>query len=924
MVCPNCQFDNEEGTHYCRKCSSRLAPGGTTVTLDTITLDTPPPAPSAYSKFAGRFRILEEVGTGSMGTVYKALDEKIHDIVSLKVLKPAWASDRKSVERFQNEIRLARKISHKNICRLYDFGQDDGHCYLTMEFVTGQDLKTVLKMMKPLSGRTAVGIARQICEGLAEAHRLGITHRDLKPSNIMINSEGTVRIMDFGIAHSLETDGDPIGAVVGTPEYMSPEQAEGKTFDARSDIYSLGVILFEMVTGQRPFNGGTFFGLAIKHKVEKPRDPRDFAPHLPRPLARLILRCLEKNPDMRYPNAGALLKDLAAIDDALSAPKTPSSARTSFFSFVSRIFGRRRWLTALAVGLLIILIGFSIATVKKTGPLPPLTKKMLAVLPFENLGQPEDEYISDGITDEVISRLSNLQGLGVISRTSAMVYKTNRKTVPQIGRELGVEYVLEGSVRWDHGKVGKSPMRVTPQLIRVADDTPLWTDTYDVPTKDIFALQSEIAEEVARKLDLALLEPERKSLKAQPTENLNAYDAYLQARKMEYTAWTSWKSEDLLAAVNLFEKAINNDPGFALAYADLSQIHSRIYFFGFDRTDQRLAKARAAADKALSLQPELPEAKLALAYYYYWGYLDYESAVQLLESIRKTRPNMPLETLGYIWRRQGRWERSLAMMEEAFKLNPRYPQLAYEIGLSYLAMRRYESAEEWFNRALSINPVLLTPQLQKAALAILAYGDTAKARNLLASAPAHFLTQHMWLKVDLAERNWQGALKRLAAIPVDIYEGQHFYFHKDLAYAEVYRFMGDIVRASSHAEKAKRTLETAIKKAPDDPRLRAALGLASAYLGRKEEAISEGLRAVNLYPVSMDAAQGSTYVHILARIYTILNEKKKAIELLQYLLSIPTCEYIWDIVSLSYLRLNPEWDSLRSDLRFQGLKENRF
>jgi len=638
----------------------------------------------------------------------------------------------------------------------------------------------------------------------------------------------------------------------------------------------------------------------------------------------LILRCLEKDPALRYPNAGALLEDLIAFEDGQSEPRAHSSAGASLLASISGVFKRKGWLTVLAASLLVVLAGLSVATVRKARPLPPVIKKMLAVLPFENLGQPEDEYISDGITDEVISRLSNLQGLGVISRTSAMVYKKNRKTVPQIGRELGVEYVLEGSVRWDHEKDGKNPMRVIPQLIRVADDTPIWTETYDMSAKDIFALQSEIAEQVARKLDLALLEPERKSLTDQPTKNLNAYDTYLQARKLEYQAWTSWKSEDLQGAVALFEKAVSLDPDFALAFADLSIVHSRIFFFGYDRTDKRLAKARTAADRALSLQPDLPEAKLALAYYYYWGYLDYESAVQHLESLRKTRPNMPLETLGYIWRRQGQWERSLAIMEEAFKLNPRYPQLAYEIGLSYLAMRRYGPAEEWFDRALSINPKILTPQLQKAAIAILAQGDTRKARNLLASAPPHFLTQHMWLTVDLAERNWQAALDLLAAISVEVYEGQHFYFHKDLAYAEVFQPMGDIVRARFHAEKAKRTLETAIKERPDDPRLRAALGLAYAYLGRREEPIGEGFRAVNLYPVAVDAAQGSTYVHNLARIYTIVGEKKKAIELLQYLLSIPTCEYIWDLVSLPYLRLDPDWDPLRSDPLFQGLKETRF
>lgn len=371
----------------------------------------------------------------------------------------------------------------------------------------------------------------------------------------------------------------------------------------------------------------------------------------------------------------------------------------------------------------------------------------------------------------------------------------------------------------------------------------------------------------------------------------------------------------------MFEKAIEIDPDFTLAYVRMSLVHSRIYFFGIDQTEERLAKSRKAANRALELEPDLPDAKIALGYYYYWGLLDYERAVETFEAVRKARPNISPEFLGYVQRRQGKWEQSLEVLEKAFKLNPRYSQLAYEIGLSYCSMRRYEKAEEWYNRALMINPRRLAPQLGKISACVLSDGDTKKARALLETLPQHYLTDYMWFTLGLLERKYPEVLGRLDSLSYDSFEEQNFYFGKNLAYATVYYAMKDMPSLKTHAEKARTNLENKVKELPRDPRYHAALGLVYAYLGRKNEAIQEGNRAIDLYPLSKDAAFGPTYILNLAKIYTSVGDHDKAIENLEYLLSIPSAEFLWQVVSVSSLRLDPHWDTLDDHPRFQRLLE---
>jgi TolB-like protein len=567
--------------------------------------------------------------------------------------------------------------------------------------------------------------------------------------------------------------------------------------------------------------------------------------------------------------------------------------------------------------MLVIVAGIVLFSSRKETPVVPRKKSMLVVLPFDNLGSAEDEYFADGLSEEITSRLAALHGLGVISRTSAVFYKKTNKSIKEIGAELNVDYGLTGTVRWDRKPGGQDRVRVTPQLIRVSDDTQLWSESYDRVLQDLFSVQTNIAEQVVKQLDIAVLEPERRALEAKPTNNLEAYDFYLRAIEAYNQAYITSDRKKHEKTIELLERATQLDPNFIFAIILLSRVHTRMYLVGIDRTEERLAKATEALNRALELEPDLPEVQLALAYYYLQGLQDNERALKIFESVKRARPNIPPSFLASIQRNQGKWEKAIINYEAAFRLSPRSSDIAHSLARCYAWIGQYEESEKWFDRAISIFPDLYYSKLGKARLPFLARGDTKESRTRLEALPPHRLTDYNFYLLGLLERNYEEVLDLLARTPYDYFGEVNFYIPRDLACASVYHAMNKDSLTKKYAELARQELEKNITENPEDARFHASLGLAYAYLDRKQEAIREGQKAVELYPISKDAFDGTLGIWNLATIYTVVGEFDEALKELGYLLSIPCGNYF----SVSMMRLDPTWDPLRQDPRFKRLLE---
>jgi len=589
--------------------------------------------------FVSHYKITEFIGAGGMGEVYLADDTGLNRQVALKVLPPQFTFNEDFKARFRREAQAAASLNHPNIVTIHDVGEHQGRPFFVMEHIKGMGLDEAMKCMS-LTLDQILEMFVHIGEGLDKAHGSGIVHRDIKPSNIMVDCDKQPKILDFGLASVKGTEKlTQAGSTLGTLGYMSPEQVRGEETDNRSDLFSLGVVMYEVVAGRNPFERENRAAILSAIMQSTPEPLARYKSDVPDELQRITSKLLEKDPSLRYQSAADMVSDLRRL--AMTRETKKEDVRPQWYR--NKIF---------LVALLFVAVVIGAAIVSRI-MFPPQegaasSRMMLAVLPFNNLGSADDEYFADGITDEITTSLARLPGLGVISRQSASTYKNSEKSLRQIGKELRVDYILEGTIRWD--KSGDtSRVRISPQLVQVSNDINLWSNTFERALTQIFAVQADIATQIASALDIALLASERQALASKPTENLEAYTYYL--RGNEYMN-ASYFKKDYRIAVEMLNRAVELDPNFALAYARRSSAHTWLYWL-YERNEERLVQAWDAANLALRLNPDLPEAHLALAQYYYQGKRDYERALAEIEIVKKSRPNI---TEVYLWTNtSGNW-----------------------------------------------------------------------------------------------------------------------------------------------------------------------------------------------------------------------------------------------------------------------------
>ncbi len=874
------------------------------------------PTVARMLKDFGDYELLEELGHGGQGVVYRARQKSLNRIVALKVIGLAhWATEA-HVKRFRLEAEAAASLNHPCIVPIYEVGEREGACYFSMGLVEGGQLDAVAKR-EPIPIRYAAELIAKLARTVSYAHEHGILHRDIKPGNILLDEKGEPHLTDFGLARLVETESTVTRTleVLGTPSYMAPEQAVGNNAGVSSatDIYGLGAVLYQLLTGHPPFAAGTTYETVRLVLDTDPRQPRLWNRKIDRDLATICLKCLDKDPQRRYSSAPALAEDLERW-----LKHEPIRARRTGLVTRGRKWVRRNPSIAVMAAMLLVLavpLGVMIWKTESerstlSNPAPP--EKSIAVLPFSNLSkEQENAFFADGVQDEILTDLARVADLKVISRTSVMPYKSGMaRNVRQIGQQLGVAHVVEGSVQRSGNRV-----RVNAQLVDARTDRHLWAQTYDRDLADVFAIQSEIAKTIADQLQAKLSPNEKNAIERPPTTDISAFDLYARAK--------SEKADDF-KVVNLLTQAVARDPSFFDAYCQLAKAHGWLYFLGVDHTSARLALAEAALQAASRLRPDAGETHLARGQNLYWGYRDYDGALAELEVARQSLPNDAriFRLTGNIQKRQGRWEESTRNLERAAELDPRDIETLQVGASNNWFCRRYPEAKSWYARVLAFEP---NDAETKVWLALVDFAWKADTRplhhtidSIRATNPAAVpgIAAQFWLYYALAERDGAAAKNALIASGENAILFTHNVpLNHPFMEGVIARMIKDNEKARSAFSAARAEQEKIVQAQPNYGPALCVLGLIDAGLGRKDDALREGQRAVELLPVEKDAMEGSAMIEYLAMIAAWLGDKDLACEQLASIIRRPS--------SLSYgqLKLLPFWDPLRGDPRFEKLVE---
>ena len=884
------------------------------------------------------YRIESLIGVGGMGEVYLARDQRLGRKVALKLLPEHLAADETQLSRFKTEARTTSALNHPNILTVYEIDAEGNRQFIATEFIEGMTLRALLARGR-MNVQDALEVAIQVASALAAAHETGVVHRDIKPENIMLRPDGYVKVLDFGIAKLIESESraDSCGSramsalqtqqdlVPGTARYMSPEQARGQIVDARTDIWSLGVVLYEMVAWSPPFSGETPSDCIASILTKEPSPLSGLLPSVPDKLQSVVQKALRKNRDERYQTIREMLADLRRLKEVSESITSGWKRQKKITAFLAASVA----VTLVVAGLFIYLRPTRTVTNTLAGNASPLAsvipERSIAVLPFENRSRdPDNAFFADGVQDEILMQLAKIADLKVISRSSVMQYESGAaRNLRKISQQLGVAHLLEGSVQRAANRV-----RVNAQLIDARTDAHLWAQTYDRELADVFAIQSEIAKAIADQLQAKLSPAEKTAIEQPSTRNLAAFDLYSRAKTLLLTtAFTPAGEQKLRQAAELLNQATTRDPAFFAAYYQLTFAHGRLYSLGFDHTASRLASAEAALQAAIRLRPDAGETHLARANYLYYGPRDYAGALAELENARRSLPNNPRlsELTGYILRRRGQQEEGLRNLEKAIELDPRNYFIMQQIALSYQFLRRYSEEAAILDRALTIIPKDAATKVNRALVDFYWKADTEPLHkaidSILADDPGAISeVADSWFVCALAEHDHVAAERALVALGDNPWlVDAAVILSRSFGEGLLARVIKDEAKARAAFSKARAEQEKIVQGQPDYGPALCVLGLIDAALGRMEAALEEARRATELLPLEKDSVNGSRMLVYFAIVAAWAGEKDLALQQLELGARAPNPS---QALNYGALKLLPFWEPLRGDPRFERIVDS--